>query len=163
MVREEVSAYCIISLTTIFFFNDTATTEIYTLSLHDALPICLSFYAFKRWSGSIEYLFIYNNTLYQLDALTNTTQVLKENLTTDSKMGFVSFNDYCYCGNSFQDNYVIRPVFVHKTDSGNIISTADAVAYASAYTLLNDIKIKYNSHIASTVAHNADEDRKSVV
>ena len=30
-----VSMYCII----FFFFNDTATTEIYTLSLHDALPI----------------------------------------------------------------------------------------------------------------------------
>src|SRR2546430_12483100 len=27
---------------TFFFFNDTATTEIYTLSLHDALPIYLS-------------------------------------------------------------------------------------------------------------------------
>src|SRR2546422_3980201 len=26
----------------LFFFNDTATTEIYTLSLHDALPICWS-------------------------------------------------------------------------------------------------------------------------
>src|SRR2546422_5179106 len=25
-----------------FFFNDTATTEIYTLSLHDALPICMT-------------------------------------------------------------------------------------------------------------------------
>ena len=25
-----------------FFFNDTATTEIYTLSLHDALPISYS-------------------------------------------------------------------------------------------------------------------------
>src|SRR5258706_2214859 len=25
-----------------FFFNDTATTEIYTLSLHDALPILIS-------------------------------------------------------------------------------------------------------------------------
>src|SRR5690242_21462416 len=25
----------------LFFFNDTATTEIYTLSLHDALPIWL--------------------------------------------------------------------------------------------------------------------------
>src|SRR4030066_2231274 len=25
-----------------FFFNDTATTEIYTLSLHDALPISIS-------------------------------------------------------------------------------------------------------------------------
>src|SRR5256885_17039433 len=30
-----------------FFFNDTATTEIYTLSLHDALPICLDFNAAK--------------------------------------------------------------------------------------------------------------------
>src|SRR5689334_25216206 len=28
-----------ISLSLSFFFNDTATTEIYTLSLHDALPI----------------------------------------------------------------------------------------------------------------------------
>src|SRR3712207_7161220 len=26
-------------VTPVFFFNDTATTEIYTLSLHDALPI----------------------------------------------------------------------------------------------------------------------------
>ena len=25
-----------------FFFNDTATTEIYTLSLHDALPISIA-------------------------------------------------------------------------------------------------------------------------
>src|SRR3989454_2608408 len=27
----------------LFFFNDTATTEIYTLSLHDALPISIVF------------------------------------------------------------------------------------------------------------------------
>src|SRR5688572_31833101 len=30
--------YCM-SFICLFFFNDTATTEIYTLSLHDALPI----------------------------------------------------------------------------------------------------------------------------
>src|SRR6185312_16789108 len=30
----------------LFFFNDTATTEIYTLSLHDALPI---FQRLSRW------------------------------------------------------------------------------------------------------------------
>src|SRR3712207_7311888 len=30
------------SFTYVFFFNDTATTEIYTLSLHDALPICVA-------------------------------------------------------------------------------------------------------------------------
>src|SRR2546429_4801490 len=32
-----------------FFFNDTATTEIYTLSLHDALPICITMHA-MTWS-----------------------------------------------------------------------------------------------------------------
>src|SRR3954464_16101921 len=31
-----------------FFFNDTATTEIYTLSLHDALPISRS--CWRRWA-----------------------------------------------------------------------------------------------------------------
>src|SRR2546422_7101253 len=30
---------CLFLLIFFFFFNDTATTEIYTLSLHDALPI----------------------------------------------------------------------------------------------------------------------------
>src|SRR4030042_3525796 len=32
-----------------FFFNDTATTEIYTLSLHDALPISFAVEAIRRW------------------------------------------------------------------------------------------------------------------
>src|SRR5256885_15405975 len=31
-----------LAVSTFFFFNDTATTEIYTLSLHDALPIFIS-------------------------------------------------------------------------------------------------------------------------
>src|SRR5690349_24760698 len=32
-----------------FFFNDTATTEIYTLSLHDALPILAHYYSFAAF------------------------------------------------------------------------------------------------------------------
>src|SRR3712207_8241290 len=32
----------------VFFFNDTATTEIYTLSLHDALPISLPSWRWRR-------------------------------------------------------------------------------------------------------------------
>src|SRR3712207_7628436 len=35
----------------IFFFNDTATTEIYTLSLHDALPICTASRPLERPAG----------------------------------------------------------------------------------------------------------------
>src|SRR5256885_13210236 len=45
-----------------FFFNDTATTEIYTLSLHDALPI---------WSGGLG---LWNRTgdpLYQWGAMSH--------------------------------------------------------------------------------------------
>src|SRR6267378_7153260 len=34
-----LSFYSIYYVCSFFFFNDTATTEIYTLSLHDALPI----------------------------------------------------------------------------------------------------------------------------
>src|SRR5438034_8582163 len=32
----------------LFFFNATATTEIYTLSLHDALPICVGGHAAQQ-------------------------------------------------------------------------------------------------------------------
>src|SRR5437773_10756133 len=34
--------YNLFYLASFFFINDTATTEIYTLALHDALPICLN-------------------------------------------------------------------------------------------------------------------------
>src|SRR2546427_5324293 len=44
-----------------FFFNDTATTEIYTLSLHDALPI--SFEAkLKDWRYALDQA--YRNTCF---------------------------------------------------------------------------------------------------
>src|SRR5882762_6127454 len=39
-----------LSLFVFFFFNDTATTEIYTLSLHDALPISEMAAAITVWS-----------------------------------------------------------------------------------------------------------------
>src|ERR1035441_2245302 len=47
-----------------FFFNDTATTEIYTLSLHDALPISIGrsvfhgpgfWDALRRWAGALDF------------------------------------------------------------------------------------------------------------
>src|SRR3712207_7251144 len=47
-----------------FFFNDTATTEIYTLSLHDALPICTlqrpswRRVTFSWWRDLLQSLFI---------------------------------------------------------------------------------------------------------
>src|SRR5258707_6403315 len=47
-----MSDYRLLSIIFFFFFNDTATTEIYTLSLHDALPI----YIGSRWLLNIAYM-----------------------------------------------------------------------------------------------------------
>src|SRR2546430_4924074 len=38
-------------LSSFFFFNDTATTEIYTLSLHDALPISVGTFTGEPFIG----------------------------------------------------------------------------------------------------------------
>src|SRR3712207_6989128 len=38
-----------------FFFNDTATTEIYTLSLHDALPILTIRLTGHQWWWEVRY------------------------------------------------------------------------------------------------------------
>src|SRR2546422_9166453 len=62
-----------------FFFNDTATTEIYTLSLHDALPISLRLAAGARGTT---YLELRLNVLEFLDATPDT-------LTTDDLTEFV--------------------------------------------------------------------------
>src|SRR6266536_4383800 len=41
MISSSFMRFLLLSpVSSFFFFNDTATTEIYTLSLHDALPIC---------------------------------------------------------------------------------------------------------------------------
>src|SRR3712207_9326737 len=46
--------YVLVSLV-FFFFNDTATTEIYTLSLHDALPISvIDRKSFSKLSGVLD-------------------------------------------------------------------------------------------------------------
>src|SRR5262252_7883985 len=47
-----MSSVIIIALFCSFFFNDTATTEIYTLSLHDALPISLAVPSPSRTGGT---------------------------------------------------------------------------------------------------------------
>src|SRR5574340_1606407 len=53
-----MGAKFIARLLVIFFFNDTATTEIYTLSLHDALPISLARLDYPNY----ECVVVVNNT-----------------------------------------------------------------------------------------------------
>src|SRR2546430_2136782 len=46
-LKKKKKPLTVLSLLCFFFFNDTATTEIYTLSLHDALPISRSIVSIK--------------------------------------------------------------------------------------------------------------------
>src|SRR2546426_12757434 len=58
LIRYTMRVSSLIMLSTynfvFFFFNDTATTEIYTLSLHDALPISTSTVAGASITPAIE-------------------------------------------------------------------------------------------------------------
>src|SRR5688572_30952820 len=51
MFLLSISFHILLFIFFFFFFNDTATTEIYTLSLHDALPISLR-YIRQRWNDT---------------------------------------------------------------------------------------------------------------
>src|SRR2546429_7188011 len=49
-------AECSCLIMVVFFFNDTATTEIYTLSLHDALPISCGAHRSAHGGGVVDAL-----------------------------------------------------------------------------------------------------------
>src|SRR3989442_7517488 len=49
------------SMFLVFFFNDTATTEIYTLSLHDALPISAVRAPVQRFARDEEEVAVYRD------------------------------------------------------------------------------------------------------
>ena len=87
-----------------FFFNDTATTEIYTLSLHDALPI------FKLTSKvALDYESLRKNYTLEVQAssqhmITKATVIVKLQDTNDNKPELKNFtivvNNYRYINKS---------------------------------------------------------------
>src|SRR2546422_9429177 len=84
-----------ISLSTFFFFfNDTATTEIYTLSLHDALPI--SPFADPRFSDFTKIHFWKHRQL-QTDRLPGARILARDRKSTrlNSSHGYISYAVFC--------------------------------------------------------------------
>src|SRR5260221_4646604 len=76
-----------------FFFNDTATTEIYTLSLHDALPIS----GFpKRWSGTqTSELLTERITPVEAQARDTSTGVDRKSTRLNSSHTVISYAVFC--------------------------------------------------------------------
>src|SRR3712207_8088525 len=76
----------------VFFFNDTATTEIYTLSLHDALPICHDRASKMRTTFILKHPFqndsnsaIFTNRRILFLKLGGKTKILTESISQDRK------------------------------------------------------------------------------
>src|SRR2546422_9484852 len=76
--------------TNFFFFNDTATTEIYTLSLHDALPIF-----FER--GHAEDVGLDVDRVFLAPDCCRLLQVLRDRKSTrlNSSHGYISYAVFC--------------------------------------------------------------------
>src|SRR6266498_4185288 len=76
-----------LSFSSFFFFNDTATTEIYTLSLHDALPICLTRGNFRRMADLSSLLQLSQQMQGRLTEIQ--TQLAQQTLTVSAGGGMV--------------------------------------------------------------------------
>src|SRR5256885_10768145 len=105
-----------------FFFNDTATTEIYTLSLHDALPIS----AASR-PGALGYG-CYEDTVATLEkALTPGPYILgahldRKSTRLNSSHLVISYAVFCLKKKSSPPNHNhqpgLSPSFARKTQAG---------------------------------------------
>src|SRR2546422_11498450 len=75
-----------------FFFNDTATTEIYTLSLHDALPICEER---SRPRNGLEILRSVRRRRHRSSGSTAGSSGDRKSTRLNSSHGYISYAVFC--------------------------------------------------------------------
>src|SRR2546422_3561437 len=75
-----------------FFFNDTATTEIYTLSLHDALPIWFhaGFLPFRKSSTDVS-----DSSSSSRNAASRSAHRDRKSTRLNSSHGYISYAVFC--------------------------------------------------------------------
>src|SRR5687768_17884161 len=75
-----------------FFFNDTATTEIYTLSLHDALPISVAALAARSGAGDLVEVVV-----PVVEVLVHLVRLAADRKSTrlNSSHGYISYAVFC--------------------------------------------------------------------
>src|SRR2546422_6353493 len=75
-----------------FFFNDTATTEIYTLSLHDALPI----FGFLWFNAHPAQVFMGDTGSLAIGGALGTVAIIDRKSTRlNSSHGYISYAVFC--------------------------------------------------------------------
>src|SRR2546422_1692965 len=77
----------------VFFFNDTATTEIYTLSLHDALPILAP--NWFRLKGDCFWLAALKKFRASRDWWRRNSKADRKSTRLNSSHGYISYAVFC--------------------------------------------------------------------
>src|SRR3712207_8414268 len=78
-----------------FFFNDTATTEIYTLSLHDALPISVSMRSIGDGTALGTGVQLYSHWLFPLFASVECGEGDRKSTRLNSSHANISYAVFC--------------------------------------------------------------------
>src|SRR3712207_8746667 len=110
----------ILKSTVFFFFNDTATTEIYTLSLHDALPIWATpgVFSIKREIADLETLL--GSVESRASGIAAELQRLEDELRSEEHTSELQSRQYIVCRlllekkiNTMHENSGYRFDFLH--------------------------------------------------
>src|SRR3712207_8034451 len=91
-----------------FFFNDTATTEIYSLTLHDALPISMAFGIFQKNIPCLARLRIY----YLFVLCLWKSDLKKDRKSTRLNSSHANISYVVFCLQKRQSDRVLSPAVV---------------------------------------------------
>src|SRR3712207_7375689 len=106
---------CIMLLFFFFFFNDTATTEIYTLSLHDALPILSDngyYYGEHRIPNSKNYPYA---EAYRLPLLIRGPRKDRKSTRLNSSHANISYAVFCLKKKKYNNTILLTPFSDNNT------------------------------------------------
>src|SRR2546422_6141673 len=109
-------------LLSLFFFNDTATTEIYTLSLHDALPILpslLPVLAFSTLSSASD--IVVNPRCPSKSILISPRD--RKSTRLNSSHGYISYAVFCLKKKNTRRRLLLA-LFVESNDIGYLSTLA---------------------------------------
>src|SRR5437868_11742529 len=92
------------SIPTSFFFNDTAPTEIYTLSLHDALPISTQHQKNSQPGGDME-LFVQEDNFVMPEKIIHNSSDRKSTRLNSSHVS-ISYAVFCLKKKKNNNDYI---------------------------------------------------------
>lgn len=128
-------------------YTDKLTSDLGT-------TLTLSAYEHELWDGTKAVFFVYGTGLYTFDTGEATATLIKSGLTQDSKMRYVSYGNYVWCGNGFEANMVITPYYIHKINRAVIsVTPATPITLQHVKDWYNVIAPDYDAHVVNSTEH----------